>query len=113
MATIKEKSLPLAIGLNLVLPGAGYMYMGRVILGIGALLIVSLIVLSSGVLMVVPTWLGLNAIMAIDMWMLFNKNKAALETANTQKCPHCAELIQKEARVCKHCRRDVPIAASV
>jgi len=40
MTAIKDKSLPFAIGLNLLLPGAGYMYMGRVILGIGALLVV-------------------------------------------------------------------------
>jgi len=113
MTKIKDKSLPLAIGLNLLLPGAGYMYMGRVILGIGAMLIVSLIVLGSGLLLIVPTWLGTNAIMAIDMWILFNKNKAALETATTRKCPHCAELIQKEAKVCKHCHRDVPVAAGV
>ena len=37
MGDTREKSLPLAIGLNLVLPGAGYMYMGRIALGIGAL----------------------------------------------------------------------------
>ena len=114
MTAINDKSLPLAIGLNLVLPGAGYMYMGRVIVGIGALLLVSLVVMSAGLLLLVPTWLGFNAIMAIDMWILFNKNKAALETATTRKCPHRAELIQKEAKVCKHCHRDVlPIVAGV
>lgn len=34
MAEIKEKSIPLAIGLNLLLPGLGYMYMGKIIVGI-------------------------------------------------------------------------------
>ena len=34
MSKIKEKSVPLAIGLNFLLPGLGYMYMGKVILGI-------------------------------------------------------------------------------
>jgi hypothetical protein len=30
-------------------------------------------------------------------------------SANEQrKCPYCAEWIRPEARVCKHCRRDVP-----
>ena len=109
MAVINDRSLPLSIGLNLLLPGAGYLYTGRVILGIGVLLIVSLIALGSGVLLLLPTWLVVNAIMAIDMWILFNKNKAALEAANTRKCPYCAELIQKEAKVCKLCHRHVPV----
>src|SRR5262245_7350203 len=51
-AVVKKKSLPLAIGLKLLLPGAGSMYVGRVMLGIGALLIVSLIVLGLGLLFV-------------------------------------------------------------
>lgn len=112
MATLKEKSLPLAIGLNLVLPGAGYMYMGRVIIGIAAMLLISLIMLSSGLLLLLPTWLGVNTIMAIDMWILFNKNRAAVQAANTRKCPHCAESIQREAKICKHCHRDVVAPSS-
>jgi hypothetical protein len=28
-------------------------------------------------------------------------------TAQRVKCPHCAELIQPEANICKHCKRDV------
>jgi len=27
------------------------------------------------------------------------------------KCPHCAEFIKAEAKVCKHCGRDVAVAA--
>jgi hypothetical protein len=26
----------------------------------------------------------------------------------TQKCPYCAERVKLEARVCKHCGRDLP-----
>lgn len=25
-----------------------------------------------------------------------------------RKCPHCAELIKVEAKVCPHCQRDLP-----
>ncbi len=115
MTTLQEKSLPLAIGLNLVLPGAGYMYMGKMIAGVAALVVVSLIFLWPHLVFVPElqgggekgTWLGLNAIMAIDMWMLSKKNKAAVSAADTRKCPFCAELIKKEAKVCKHCHRDV------
>jgi len=36
----------------------------------------------------------------------------ATASAGERKCPHCAELIKVEARVCKHCRRDVaPVPA--
>ena len=110
MSAPHEKSLPLAIGLNLVLPGAGYMYMGRVIVGAGAVLIVSLILIASGAPLLVPIWLGINLIMAIDMWILFNRNKTIFQASTTRRCPHCAELIQVEARICKHCQRDVVIA---
>jgi hypothetical protein len=103
MKAVKEKSLALAIGLNFVLPGAGYMYMGRVVLGIAAMLLVSLVVFGAGLLLLMPTWIGINVIMAVDMIILFNKNKQALTAATTRKCPQCAETIQKEAKVCRFC----------
>jgi len=30
------------------------------------------------------------------------------QTTGLAKCPHCAEAIQPDAKVCKHCGRDVP-----
>jgi hypothetical protein len=27
----------------------------------------------------------------------------------TKKCPYCAEIIKKDAMVCKHCGRELPI----
>jgi hypothetical protein len=28
------------------------------------------------------------------------------------KCPHCAEWVKAEAKVCKHCGRDLQVSAS-
>ena len=30
----------------------------------------------------------------------------------TKKCPHCAEFIKADARVCKHCHKDVIVSAA-
>ena len=107
MAKASEKSLPLAIGLNLLLPGLGYVYMGRAILGLAALGLSVLLVVYSGALFFIPTWVVLNLIMAIDMVILFNKNRAAVVALSTKKCPQCAELIQKDAKICRFCRSNV------
>ncbi len=104
MSSVKHKSLPLAVGLNFILPGAGYMYMGRVIVGIGAMLLVLAMCVTAGLLFIVPTWMGLNVIMAIDMVILFNKNKAAVTADTTRKCPFCAETVQKDAKICRFCQ---------
>jgi phosphotransferase system glucose/maltose/N-acetylglucosamine-specific IIC component len=32
----------------------------------------------------------------------------ATEVANSRKCPMCAELVKRDALVCKHCGRDLP-----
>ena len=42
----KRKSGALAAGLNLIIPGAGYIYCGRVILGIAAFILTVLLVLT-------------------------------------------------------------------
>ena len=30
----------------------------------------------------------------------------------TRKCPHCAESVKRDAKVCRHCGRDLPQDAS-
>lgn len=103
MAVVKEKNLALAIGLNILFPGLGYMYMGKWIVGIFAALLVVGIYATTGVFYLFQTWLVMNIIMAIDMFILFNKNKDKVIAANTKKCPECAETILKEAKVCRFC----------
>jgi len=34
--------------------------------------------------------------------------KRSIQSGELKKCPHCAELVKREAVVCKHCGRDLP-----
>lgn len=69
MESKRRKSVRVAILCNLLLTGAGYMYMGRVVLGIGALLFV-LAVFAFNPFAGIFTWLALEVVMAIDMLIL-------------------------------------------
>lgn len=112
MSEPKEKNIPLAIGLNFLLPGLGYMYMGKIIIGMATFLLIVGIYMTMALTGVFSAWLVLNVIMAIDMLILGNKNKKTIEEKTTTNCPQCAELIKKEAKVCKHCQSDVPPQAA-
>ena len=81
------------------------MYLGRVILGILTLVLMVSVSIAAGFLWLVPIWAILNVIMALDMVILFNKRKAAIETASTRVCPFCAERVRLEATVCRYCQQ--------
>lgn len=102
-----EKSLPLAIGLNVVLPGLGYLYMGRWILGIAGGLLIIAILATTPINTLLLVWIVMAAIMAIDMVLLFNKRKAKIAAETTTKCSRCAETIQRGAKVCRYCHSEV------
>jgi hypothetical protein len=56
-----------------------------------------------GLLLAIPTWLAMNIMMAIDMLILSKRNKAKIIAETMKKCPACAELIKKEAKICRFC----------
>lgn len=60
-------NLRLAIQFNLVVPGLGYLYIGKKIIGIGAVLFIIGIYVASGLRYLLQTYIVMNAIMAIDM----------------------------------------------
>ncbi|RON69825.1 hypothetical protein BK671_10495 [Pseudomonas fluorescens] len=66
---MKSKSVAVAIGLNLIFPGFGYLYMCRYLIGIfgGLLVFVAMCRSSESIALV---WVVMNLIMAIDMCLL-------------------------------------------
>jgi hypothetical protein len=46
--------------------------------------------------------IGIFILMCLD-------SKKVSDAKNTKKCPHCAERIQRRAKICKHCGSSVEI----
>jgi TM2 domain-containing membrane protein YozV len=91
-----------ACGLNLLLPGAGYVYGGRILKGIIVFPIFLLLAFFSSGVGALFLW----AIITIDTVMLVNRYNEKLDATTKKTCPECAEMVHKEARICKHCRHE-------
>lgn len=84
MSQPTEKNLPMAIGLNILWPGAGYMYYDRVELGIGLAIVVPILAIMGSFIVLILFWI----VMFIDLIIMNNKNKKDVEIATTKKCPN-------------------------
>ncbi len=107
-----KKDILTAVLLNLIIPGAGYMYAGRVVLGvlvlILALMCAAAYFMSFGLFS--GGWLFFAVVGAIDGYLTVSKYNRGIDSAvaaSMRKCPHCAEKIQPDAKVCRFCQRDV------
>ena len=98
----KEKSGAKAAAFNLILPGLGYIYCGRVILGIIVFPFVA-------AMLFFVHWGGaifLWVILIVDGFLAagrYNKKIEKKIQESMKKCPQCAEKIMPDAKVCKHC----------
>lgn len=71
----REKSLQLAIQLNLVFPGFGYFYIGQTAVGIAAILLVTGIYVTTALTYILHAYVGMNVIMAIHLFIWNRRRK--------------------------------------
>jgi TM2 domain-containing membrane protein YozV len=106
----EKKSITVAVLLNFFIPGTGYMYMGKIGLGITALLMTALLLIEASITTYLFVWAIMNVIMAIDMLLIGRKQQKEISeivAMTTKVCPKYAETIKVDALVCRFCGADV------
>lgn len=114
---MKRKDYATAILLNLFFPGTGYVYAGRAVIG-GVVLLLFLAALagmwmatSAAGASLAQTAIGfLSLVGAVDGYLTVRAHNGRIDdfaAAQLVPCPWCAERIQREARVCRFCQREV------
>lgn len=108
----KTKSQTVAFFLNFFLPGLGFAYLGRPALIFGGVVFFVASTIDAThhleeAFDPIRLILSLVAALAIavigsDAAEMFNHVRPA-----SRKCPHCAEEVKIEAKVCKHCGREL------
>ncbi|TPV92432.1 MAG: zinc ribbon domain-containing protein [Myxococcales bacterium FL481] len=97
----RRKNPALAAAMNVLVPGAGYIYCGRVFLGIIAFPFVA------GMLFYEPlAGFGLTLVMIVDGFLAAGRYNRRLDeriAAAMKTCPVCAEKVRPEATACRHC----------
>ena len=97
----KQKSGLVAAMLNLVIPGVGYMYCGRIFLGIIVFpFVILLIILSPFTLLFMWLILIVDGFLAAER---YNRKLAQKIRSSLKTCPQCAEKVMPNAKVCRFC----------
>lgn len=58
---------------------------------------------------ILSLFLGIFVTIGLLLFMVFGKNRdnTAVEWNSMKKCPYCAEMIKKEAKVCRYCGKEI------